>query len=144
MSWAAARSKHSNVPDEARWVALLNEPGYHAAYNAGQSGANSIDAYFTFEYLTKKGMKFDLVVLATGQNDLGWESKFEKYGHRFVVEEYKQGLHDYLVGEFGSNLTLDDWLRQHSVVYFLAAQARPRSSCGRAPALPMRSPLATM
>ena len=67
-------------------------------------------------------MKFDLVVLATGHNDLGWVSSFQKYGHRFVVEEYKQGIHDYYVGELGSNLTLDDWLRQRSVVYFLTAQ----------------------
>jgi hypothetical protein len=111
------------VPEEERWVALLNEPGHLAAYNAGQSGANSIDKYFTFEYLTKKGMKFDLVVLATGYNDLPWVSSFQKYGHRFIVEEYKQGLHDYIVGELGSNLTLDDWLRRRSIVYFLTAQA---------------------
>ena len=113
------------MPAEDRWVALLNEPGYIAAYNGGQSGANSIDKYFTFRYLTTQGMRFDLVVLATGQNDFGWEVMFEKYRHRFIVEEYKQGIHEF-IGELGSNLTWWDWVRQRSVVYSLVAQAKQR------------------
>ena len=50
------------APQADRWVALLNEPGVMAAYNAAQSGANTIDEYFTFLYLTAQGRKFDLVV----------------------------------------------------------------------------------
>jgi hypothetical protein len=40
------------VPQPERWVALLNEPGLIATYNGAQSGANTIDEYFTFLYLT--------------------------------------------------------------------------------------------
>ena len=36
------------VPEDQRWVALLNEPAVIATYNAAQSGANTIDEYFTF------------------------------------------------------------------------------------------------
>src|SRR5262245_37182838 len=90
------------VPQPQRWVALLNEPRVLAAYNAGQSGANIIDEYFTFLYLAAQGMKFDLVVLATGQNDMAWLQHFEKYGNRFVVEEYKKGIRDYYADEIAS------------------------------------------
>ncbi|MCH7745367.1 MAG: hypothetical protein IIC84_04755, partial [Chloroflexi bacterium] len=33
------------VPEDQRWVALLNEPGELAAYNGAQSGANILDKY---------------------------------------------------------------------------------------------------
>ena len=110
------------VPQPERWVALLNEPGVVAVYNAAQSGANTIDEYFTFLYLTAQGMKFDLVVLATGQNDMGWLQHFEKNGNRFVIEEYKKGLHDYYADEFGSEQNSFDPPRVRSAVYLLAAE----------------------
>ena len=123
------------VPEDQRWVALLNEPAVIATYNAAQSGANTIDEYFTFLYLTSHGMKFDLVVLATGQNDMGWLQHFEKNGNRFIIEEYKKGLHDYYAKEFASKPRFEP-LRVRSAVYALAAEAfhqvrqffHPRSS----------------
>jgi hypothetical protein len=95
------------VPQDKRWVALLNEPGAIAAYNASQSGLNTIDAYFNFLYFTGRGWKFDLVVLASGKNDMGWLGQFDKHGHQFRVEEYKQGLHDYYIHQYGAEGALD-------------------------------------
>jgi hypothetical protein len=89
------------VPQAQRWVALLNESGTVATFNAAQSGANTIDAYSNFLYLTGGGMRFDLVVLATAINDMGWLQHFRKHGRRFIAEEYKNGLYDYYVDQFG-------------------------------------------
>jgi hypothetical protein len=111
------------VPQPQRWVALLNEPGFLAAYNAGQSGANTIDEYFTFKYLTAQGMKFDLVVLATGINDMPWLEHFERHGNRFVVEEYKKGVRDYYADEIVSKQISFDAPRVRSAVYLLASEA---------------------
>jgi len=111
------------VPERERWVALLNQPAVVAAYNAAQSGANTIDEYFTFLYLTAQGMKFDLVVLATGINDMYWLQQFGKYGNPFVAEEYKKGLEDYNAREFGAeeNTVNQPWRR--SALYLLTAEA---------------------
>lgn len=58
------------VSQGKRWVELLNKPGSIRTYNAGQSGANTVDAYYGYKYLTEKlGMHFDLVVLSTATND---------------------------------------------------------------------------
>jgi hypothetical protein len=111
------------VPQRERWVALLNQPAVVAAYNAAQSGANTIDEYFTFLYLTAQGMKFDLVVLATGINDMYWLQQFEKYGNRFVTEEYKKGLQDYNAREFGSKENTFDQPWRRSALYLLIAEA---------------------
>ena len=43
------------VPQDERWVARLNEPGYIGTYNVAESGANTIDEYHTFKYLTGAG-----------------------------------------------------------------------------------------
>ncbi len=121
------------VPENERWVALLNEPGYLASYNAGQSGANSIDAYFTFKYLTEqRGMTFDLVVLATGFNDLGWLGKLEKSGHRFVVEDYRAGLEAYTMAEFTSSRTAYQRWEERSMIVYLFSQAWERLSRSQA------------
>jgi hypothetical protein len=109
------------VPQDERWVALLNEPGYLGAYNAAQSGANTIDEYFTFLYLTAQGSRFDLVVLATGHSDASWLHFFEKYKHRFVVEEYKEGLYDYYANELYFQLS-----REQSAIRRVAAGALNR------------------
>jgi hypothetical protein len=111
------------VPQPQRWVALLNEPAVLAAYNAGQSGANTIDEYFTFLYLIAQGMKFDLVVLATGQNDMGWLQHFDKHGNRFVIEEYNKGIHDYYIDEIASKPSSFEAPRARSAVYRLASEA---------------------
>jgi hypothetical protein len=80
------------VPQPQRWVALLNEPGFLAAYNAGQSGANTIDEYFTFKYLTAQGMKFDLVVLTTGINDMPWLEYFEGMATVLLLKSTRRGF----------------------------------------------------
>lgn len=114
------------VPQDERWVALLNEPGYLGAYNAAQSGANTIDEYFTFQYLSAQGIKFDLVVLATGQNDLGWLQFFEKYKHRFAVEEYKKGLYDYYANEVDAKQRPFEPPPEQSAIRRVAAEAFSR------------------
>jgi hypothetical protein len=111
------------VPQDERWVTLLNEPGYLGAYNAAQSGANTIDEYFTFQYLSAQGIKFDLVVLATGQNDLGWQQLFEKHRHRFVLEEYKKGLYDYYANEVDSKQRSFEPPHEQSAIRRVAAEA---------------------
>lgn len=61
------------VPERERWVALLDAAGSFAAYNAGQSGGNTVDAYYGYRYLTEtKKLDFNLVVLMTPLNDLHW------------------------------------------------------------------------
>jgi len=111
-----------NVPQAERWVALLNEPGYIGTYNAAQSGANTIDEYFTFLYLTTQGMKFDLVVLATNFNDMHWVRSFENIKRSFIVEGYKKGLHDYYDDKFRSKNFFKGLVEQ-SAIYRLTAGA---------------------
>ena len=96
---------------------------------APQSGANTIDEYHTFKYLTGQGMKFDLVVLSSGQNDFGWTQIFEKYGHPFVVEQYREGISDYYRAEFAPNQqsapnqeSNDRWL-ERSATYLVVSEA---------------------
>ncbi len=81
------------VPENQRWVALLNEPGKLAAYNGAQSGANVLDKYFTFEYLTsEKGFEFDLVVLMTAVNDLSWLRRLNRTGGPLGLPNYRDDL----------------------------------------------------
>lgn len=81
------------VPEDQRWVALLNEPGELAAYNGAQSGANVLDKYFTFEYLTgDKGLEFDLVVLMTAVNDLSWLRRLNRTGGSLRLPNYRDDL----------------------------------------------------
>src|SRR5262249_22318545 len=96
------------VPEEQRWVALLNEPGQLAAFNAGQSGANTIDKYFTLKYLTEeKGMRFDLVVLMTAINDFGWQRKFDELGLPLQVPNYQVHLRTWYLNEQRKKETLN-------------------------------------
>ena len=44
------------VPQDQRWVALINDDPRIAAYNGAQSGANIIDKLHTFEYFTETGL----------------------------------------------------------------------------------------
>lgn len=81
------------VPENQRWVALLNEPGELAAYNGGQGAANILDKYFTFEYLTgEKEYQFDLVVLMTAMNDFSWMRKLERTGGSLRMPNYRDDL----------------------------------------------------
>lgn len=81
------------VPEDQRWVALLNEPGELGAYNGAQSGANILDKYFTFEYLTsEKGFEFDLVVLMTAVNDLSWLRRLNRTGGSLGLPNYRDDL----------------------------------------------------
>lgn len=81
------------VPENERWVARLNDPGEIAAYNAGQSGANTLDHYFTFLHLTwERGLTFDLVILITALNDFGWERRLSRYGGSLRLSQYRHAL----------------------------------------------------
>src|SRR5258708_7573063 len=79
------------VPENQRWVALLNQPGTIATYNAGQGGANTLDKYYTFRYLTDQGFKFDLVVLATSINDYGTIYNLGLHGYKYRLNTYLAG-----------------------------------------------------
>ena len=59
------------VPETERWVAQLNGDGI-STYNAGKSGSNSADKLRSFDYLTRNGETFDVVVISTAINDAGW------------------------------------------------------------------------
>jgi hypothetical protein len=123
------------VPQDERWVARLNERGYIATYNGAQSGANTIDEYNTFKYLiiTGQGMKFDLVVLSSGQNDVGWTQIFEKYGHPFVVEQYQKGISDYYRAEFAPNQESNDHWLESSAAYQVVSEGIKRARAALRP-----------
>jgi lysophospholipase L1-like esterase len=81
------------VPESQRWVARLNEPGLIATFNAGMSGANIVDSFNTFLYLTEQQqMTFDLVVLMTRINDFGWQKRLSQVDGRLLMGEYRQQL----------------------------------------------------
>lgn len=84
------------VEEDRRWVALLSKTGDLAAYNAGQSGANTVDAYYGYQDLIKKGLKFDLVVLMTAINDYGWDHRLTTaLGRHLSKDGYHEALQKY-------------------------------------------------
>jgi hypothetical protein len=88
------------VPEPDRWVALMNEPGYLGAFNAGQSGANTVDKYFTLKYLAHdKGMRFDLIVLMTAINDLAWMRQLDSVGRNLEIPNYQDHLRAWRLSE---------------------------------------------
>jgi hypothetical protein len=121
------------VPQDERWVARLNERGYIATYNGAQSGANTIDEYNTFKYLTGQGMKFDLVILSSGQNDISWTQTFEKYGHPFIVEQYREGISDYYRAEVAPNQEPNDHWLENSATYLVVSEAIERARAALRP-----------
>ncbi|MGB0384921.1 MAG: SGNH/GDSL hydrolase family protein [Ardenticatenaceae bacterium] len=113
------------VPEDERWVALLNEPGVLAAYNAGQSGANTLDKYFTFLYLTEeKDLHFDLVVLMTAVNDLGWHRRLSKHGGALRLSDYQDALRTWYIEEYKKNESLSKQLQQQFRLIDLMARAK--------------------
>jgi lysophospholipase L1-like esterase len=80
------------MQEAQRWVARLNVPGLIATYNAAQSGASTLDEYYTFRYLQDHGFSFDLVVLMTTVNDLTWQRRLTKYGAKFRIDDYRNGV----------------------------------------------------
>src|SRR5262249_488195 len=121
------------VPQDERWVARFNEPGYIATYNGAQSGANTIDEYNTFKYLTGQGMKFDLVILSSGQNDISWTQTFEKYGHPFIVEQYRKGISDYYRAQVAPNQEPNDHWLENSATYLVVSEAIERARAALRP-----------
>ena len=83
------------VPQDERWVALINEHPAIAGYNGAQSGANIIDKYHTFEYYTEQGFIFDLVVIMTTVNDYAWMVRLASVDVPFTHEAYQVGLEAY-------------------------------------------------
>jgi lysophospholipase L1-like esterase len=106
------------VPPEKRWVALLNEPGQIAAFNGADSGANTVDKYYAYLYLTEReGLQFDMVVLATPINDLSWERRLQTAGGHLVIPSYHENLERYYVNSFEDSKTLLQKLSRHSVIF---------------------------
>lgn len=115
------------VPEDGRWVALLNKPGELAAYNAGQSGANTLDEYFTFLYLSReKAVRFDLVVLMTVHNDWGWQRRLTKHGGALRLPEYHRALKAWYIDEYRRSETLWDRLRQKLRLFDVIGRANNR------------------
>lgn len=120
------------VPEDQRWVALLNSSDI-ATYNAGVSGANTLDKYYSFEYLTEHGWSFDLVVVMTMVNDLGWLFQLDSVDYEFRPDQYRQGLIEWHINEYEAQRTALDQLKELSrivrVVATLSenAQTRPNT-----------------
>lgn len=113
------------VQEKSRWVALLNEPGAIATYNAGQSGANILDAYYTFKYLEARGDRFDLVVLMTAVNDFTWMRRLEHYRSNLSIDKYLTGFGMWYADYSAS--TLSSWqtyLLQNSRLLYAAQLAK--------------------
>jgi hypothetical protein len=89
-----ARPYEQDLPEDQRWVALLNTPDRIAAYNAGMSGANTVDKYYSFEYLSEQGWNYNLVVISSMINDLRWIMYLDRYGHALRVEGYSETLEE--------------------------------------------------
>lgn len=102
------------VPENERWVAALNRGGAFDAYNAGQSGANTVDAYYAYRYLTEvKKMRFDQVVLMTAINDLSWEISMSRVGQHLSTNRYHEALSQYYLFAYKDNLTLPQRCSSH-------------------------------
>lgn len=78
--------------DTERWPARLNVPGEVATYNASMSAAGMMAQYITAKYLAERGDRFDLVVLATNQNDSTWSRRFREIGSIYDFAHFQQGL----------------------------------------------------
>jgi hypothetical protein len=87
------------MEEAQRWVARLNVPGLIATYNAAQSGAGTLDEYYTFVYLRDRGFTFDLVVLMTMVNDFMWQRRLAKFGAQYQPESYREGLKAWYVDQ---------------------------------------------
>ena len=80
------------VPQDQRWVALINQHPQIAAYNGAQAGANIIDKIHTFDYFTEQGFEFDLVVIMTTVNDYAWMHRLAMVDYPYLYESYQAGL----------------------------------------------------
>jgi hypothetical protein len=94
---------------DERWPARLNVPGEVATYNASMSAAGSMAQFITAKYLADRGDRFDLVVLATNQNDATWTRRFREIGSTYDFAHFQKGLPEIYGKEFraerGSNWT---------------------------------------
>lgn len=80
------------LPAEARWPGRLNDGGDIAAYNASMSAAGTLAQYATAKFLSERGDRYDLVVLATNHNDSTWTRRFVDIGSRYDFDHYAAGL----------------------------------------------------
>ncbi|QWE12818.1 SGNH/GDSL hydrolase family protein [Polynucleobacter sp. AP-Titi-500A-B4] len=96
------------VSEGYRWVELLNKLGSVRTFNAGQSGANSVDAYYGYKYLTENlGMHFDLVVLSTATNDFSWGNRFSEVHQNLSIRGYHEKLKNYYLKTYGDRSKLE-------------------------------------
>jgi hypothetical protein len=115
------------VDENKRWVALLHDPGFVGTYNAGQSGANTVDEYHTFLYLTReKNVRFDVVVLMTALNDYAWEVRLKTDGGRLRIETYHESLRATLAREHEKSRDVMNRLSEWSCLAYSVEQAKER------------------
>lgn len=118
--------------DVERWPARLNVPGEVATYNASMSAAGSMAQFITAKYLAERGDRFDLVVLATNQNDATWSHRFREINSVYDFAHFQTGLPELYRKEFraerGSNwatLRTLAWVRHFFRVARLKATGAP-------------------
>ncbi len=85
---------------EQRWPARLGEPGRIATYNASMSQAGVLSHIPTVKYLSERGDRFDLVVLATNHNDASWSRRLSEIGFRYDPAQFPAGSVEIFKREF--------------------------------------------
>lgn len=86
--------------ENERWPARLSVPGEVATYNASMSAAGMMAQAITVKFLAERGDRFDLVVLATNQNDSTWSRRFREIGSTYDFAHFQQGLPELYRKEF--------------------------------------------
>jgi hypothetical protein len=104
------------LQDHDRWPARLNVDGEVATYNAGMSEAGMLGQYLTAQYLAEHGYSFDLVVLATNQNDSTWSRRFAEINSRYSFPEFSKGLKHIFEKEFVTEKE-EGWISLRTVAW---------------------------
>jgi lysophospholipase L1-like esterase len=88
------------LPDRERWPARLGQEGEIATYNAAMSAAGMVAQQITAKYLSARGDRFDLVVLATNHNDSTWSRRFADVGSPYDEANFIDGAKKIYEKEF--------------------------------------------
>lgn len=123
-----------------RWPARLNVPGEVATSNASMSEAGMLAQYLTAKYLSDRGDRFDLVVLATNHNDTGWSRRFKELGSVYDFSHFDDGLREVYKKDYELLKKKDDpswfslrtvaWARHFLRVVRLKSSPDPQKSGG--------------